>query len=60
VLKPASHVSCAPPSTRSGTDLKIRRPSDYDERTAAKPGVIPTLDVGKLGIISTQVPDTGQ
>jgi len=44
--------------TFHGCDLKVRRPSDYDNNgPMMEPKVVPTLDVTKLGIVSTQVPD---
>jgi splicing factor U2AF subunit len=39
--------------------LKMRRPSDYNANAAASggSGPLPQLDVSRLGIVSTQVPD---
>mmetsp|Transcript_16928 Transcript_16928/g.22374 ORF Transcript_16928/g.22374 Transcript_16928/m.22374 type:complete len:572 (-) Transcript_16928:367-2082(-) len=37
--------------------LKIRRPSDYNPSLLPPSGPIPTLNLGALGVVSTNVPD---
>lgn len=40
-----------------GTQIKIRRPSDYDAMNFPQHGTVPMLDLSALGIVSTQVDD---
>jgi len=37
--------------------VKVKRPNDYNPAMAPQPSMLPELDVSRLGIISTTVPD---
>lgn len=41
-----------------GSSLKVQRPNDYDEASSPKPAGPPlTIELGRLGVVSSSVPD---
>ncbi len=53
-----SLYDCSRYDDRSGTQLKVRRPSDFNAAALPPPGPnAPKVDMSRLGVVSTQVPD---